>query len=178
MKPTSLSLTAAALSTTAVTMRKAALVTQHFRLVVTDNEEIAPGIVLPRNATVALSGLMNHGMISGGVDVFRPERFLQPDGSIHPNPEELDFFPFGIGRHQCPGRHLAFAEVKAALIVLLRQYEVRTVSGNIPVYKYGTSDTVREERSCQETSYLSCVPRRPIQPERLPTARSHSFLPK
>jgi len=79
-----------------------------------------------------MSGLMVKGMISEGAEAFQPERFLQADGSIHPAPEELDFFSFGIGKHQYPGRNVAFAEVKAVLIVLLRQYDVVTVSGKIP----------------------------------------------
>jgi len=126
-------------------MRKAAMATQNVRMVVVDdNVEIVPGKVLPRNATVAMSGLMNKGMISEGTDVFRPEYFMQADGTNHPHPEELDFFPFGIGKHYCPGRNLANAEVKAVLTVLLRQYDVVTVSGKVPAYKYGASDTVRE----------------------------------
>jgi len=36
-----------------------------------------------------------------------------------------DHFVFGMGKFICPGRFLAAAEVKTALAVILREYDVR-----------------------------------------------------
>jgi len=59
------------------------------------------------------------------------------------DPASQGFFPFGIGRHYCPGRQFALAEIKGALCVLLRSYRFQTVSGGIAKYERIPSDTRR-----------------------------------
>ncbi|KAI8142586.1 cytochrome P450 [Fennellomyces sp. T-0311] len=43
-----------------------------------------------------------------------------------------DFVTFGLGKHLCPGRFFAVHEIKMSLIVLLRRYDIATVSGKTP----------------------------------------------
>ncbi len=43
-------------------------------------------------------------------------------------------FPFGTGRHVCPGRHFAFAEIKVVISAILRRFDMRTVNGSVPAY--------------------------------------------
>jgi cytochrome P450 len=48
---------------------------------------------------------------------FRPERFLEAA-------PELQWLPWGGGRRRCPGRHMAFLEMKAVLAAVLRSVRV------------------------------------------------------
>ncbi|EEB88897.1 hypothetical protein MPER_13076 [Moniliophthora perniciosa FA553] len=55
---------------------------------------------------------MNHDTATYGPDpdVFRPERFLNEDGTHKPSPPDTKdegHYSFGFGRRICPGRHLA-----------------------------------------------------------------------
>ena len=44
-----------------------------------------------------------------------------------------EFVTFGLGKHLCTGRFFAVHEIKLALITLLRQYTITTVSGKQPL---------------------------------------------
>uniref|UniRef100_A0A0W0F724 Cytochrome p450 n=1 Tax=Moniliophthora roreri TaxID=221103 RepID=A0A0W0F724_MONRR len=66
---------------------------------------------------------MNHdpAMYGQDPDVFRPERFLNEDGTHkEPSPDTKDegHYSFGFGRRICPGRHLASNTVLSFAIVL------------------------------------------------------------
>ncbi|CAG7835657.1 unnamed protein product [Allacma fusca] len=62
---------------------------------------IAKGTVVV-SMTVAIH---NDPDIWADPQVFLPERFLTADGSRNINHEA--FFPFGVGKRACPGKHLA-----------------------------------------------------------------------
>ena len=89
---------------------------------------------IPEGALVTNSGILAHydGDRFDDPTTFRPERFLDADGQLHPDPLALGFAPFGMGRHVCPGRHFATAEIKIAATLLLQQYKFETVSGEVP----------------------------------------------
>ncbi|KAK7421620.1 hypothetical protein QQX98_002087 [Neonectria punicea] len=66
--------------------------------------------------------------------VFDPERFI-PAPTKDKTPESIEterkkkaaYFPFGGGRHLCPGRNMAFAEILGFMSILLLGYEVEAV---------------------------------------------------
>ncbi|KAH7126159.1 cytochrome P450 [Dactylonectria macrodidyma] len=71
------------------------------------------------------------------VSEFDPERFLPPSqatsaektqASIDTERKKKDaYFPFGGGRHLCPGRNFAFAEIMGLMCVLLLGYDIEPV---------------------------------------------------
>lgn len=57
------------------------------------------------------------------VDVFNPERFLHPDGSLNesvPFPQAV----FGYGRRACPGQDLAGATMWMAIVSILAAFDI------------------------------------------------------
>jgi len=107
-------------------------------------------VFIPEGASILMSGYLS-GMDETTVErsnEFWPGRFLvtgeDNDGpAFTSDPASTGFFPFGIGRHHCPGRQFALSEIKGALCVLLRTYKFRTLSGEIPKYKRIPADTLR-----------------------------------
>lgn len=79
------------------------------------------GRLLPAGVQVGASIELAHANPAVFPDphAFRPERFLA--GRIHP----ADYFPFGGGRHFCPGARLAFDEMRLVLAVLARMPGLR-----------------------------------------------------
>jgi cytochrome P450 len=61
---------------------------------------------------------------------YDPDRYttMVVDDLQSPPPKERRFGVFGIGRHLCPGRRLAYTMVGTALVVLLREYSLDVVS--------------------------------------------------
>ena len=125
-------------------IRCAALPIQQTRVVAKEGIELEPGsgVYLPKGAIVAISGILANTLVDQS-DKFMPERFLNKDGTLLDDPSSIGFYPFGIGRHYCPGRHFAHLEIKATLTVLLRNFRFKTVSGGIPQYKSTPADTAR-----------------------------------
>lgn len=70
---------------------------------------------------------------------FDPRKFLDPSikGSATTEEKEQDrqqkraYFPFGGGKHLCPGRNFAFAEILGILAVLVLGFEVRDMDGEL-----------------------------------------------
>ena len=61
---------------------------------------------------------------------FNPERFLAPTTKGDPKVVKLrktSYIPFGGGRHLCPGRNFAFAEIIGFAATLIVGYEVEAV---------------------------------------------------
>lgn len=86
------------------------------------------------------------------VNVFNPERFLPASkGSAEDERKrKAAYIPFGGGRHLCPGRNLAFAEIVGFASALLLGFEIKAVDmGFGDVKKLGpqlAGGTVRPER--------------------------------
>jgi cytochrome P450 len=64
---------------------------------------------------------------------FDPERFLHPMAVNGSSRSEEDrkkntaFFPFGGGKHLCPGRNLAFCEILGFMALMLLRFDVEPV---------------------------------------------------
>ena len=55
-------------------------------------------------------------------DVFKPERFLNPDGSLRDDP--LVTSAFGYGKRICPGRHFVDATLFIYAVSLLSVFRI------------------------------------------------------
>jgi len=70
---------------------------------------------------------------------FNAKRFLQPGSraGMSEKEREMDreqkraYIPFGGGKHLCPGRKFAFAEILGTLATLLLGFDVRGVDGGL-----------------------------------------------
>ncbi|KAI0668327.1 CyP450 monooxygenase [Trametes maxima] len=57
-------------------------------------------------------------------EVFKPERYLTPDGQPNPNVRDPYTFIFGFGRRVCPGRHLVDASVFLTCASILHMFTI------------------------------------------------------
>ncbi|MDA0821698.1 MAG: cytochrome P450 [Proteobacteria bacterium] len=60
----------------------------------------------------------------GAPDQFNPERWLNPQSSATAPHKTNAFLPFGTGPRFCPGRNLALVEIKMALAMLCRNFQI------------------------------------------------------
>ncbi|ESK85428.1 cytochrome p450 [Moniliophthora roreri MCA 2997] len=87
-------------------------------------DDIYEGYHIPKGSWIIPNILaMNHdpAMYGQDPDVFRPERFLNEDGTHKESPPDTKdegHYSFGFGRRICPGRHLASNAVLSFAIVL------------------------------------------------------------
>ena len=56
-------------------------------------------------------------------DSFKPERFINPDGSLRDDPAVTSLF--GFGKRICPGRHLADAMIFIVIASLLSVFDIK-----------------------------------------------------
>ncbi|TFK23029.1 cytochrome P450 [Coprinopsis marcescibilis] len=61
-------------------------------------------------------------------DTFKPERFLNADGSLNPNVRDPATAAFGFGRRMCPGKDYAFSIVWLAAASVLSSFDVVDVT--------------------------------------------------
>ncbi|KAI5890488.1 cytochrome P450 [Schizophyllum commune H4-8] len=57
--------------------------------------------------------------------LFRPERFLTPEGKLDPTVRDPSSLVFGFGRRICPGRHLALASAWITVASVLCVYNIQ-----------------------------------------------------
>jgi cytochrome P450 len=102
---------------------------------------------IPAGCLVTNSGILAHYDEEVFEDAmkFDSGRFLeQPNGKkLIEDPSKMGFSPFGTGRHVCPGRHFAMAEVHVAAALLLQEFDFKTTSGEVPKYKFVATETLR-----------------------------------
>ena len=67
-------------------------------------------------------------------DVFKPERFLNPDGSLRDDP--LLSSTFGFGKRICPGRHFVDTMLFIYVASLLSVFRIENVQGQEKRTKY------------------------------------------
>jgi cytochrome P450 len=93
------------------------------------------GIQLPAGTAVFLltrySGL--HEPAFTGAGQFQPERWLTAPMEPHTGHAPQALMPFGGGPRVCPGRHLAFLEMKAVMAMLCRNFTLTKPVGTPPV---------------------------------------------
>lgn len=67
---------------------------------------------------------------------FQPERWLRSGSGPQPGHNTKAFVPFGAGPRFCPGRNLAVLEIKSAMAMLCRSFQLRTPSSNPTVKEH------------------------------------------
>jgi len=94
---------------------------------VASESDVVRGHFVPRGACVLISPWFTHRHEAfwPRPDVFDPTRFIEPAGPGH----RYAFFPFGGGRHQCLGMHLAQLEGTLILAQLAQRFRVRPIAG-------------------------------------------------
>ncbi len=90
-------------------------------------EEITIGNTLIPEGTVIFlqnryAGLQNKNFSEPGE--FMPERWLMKACPAHKNHNTDAFLPFGAGSRFCPGRNLAFMEIKILMSALCRNFQI------------------------------------------------------
>jgi cytochrome P450 len=60
-------------------------------------------------------------------DLFKPERFLSPDGTLREDPALTSVF--GFGKRICPGRHFADASIFIFIATLLSVFNIERGRG-------------------------------------------------
>lgn len=131
---------------------------------VTKKVTLSDGTVLPAGSTVSVAAnTSNDPAIFPEPEKFIPDRFLklrsQPGQesnwqfvTLHPS-----LMIFGYGKHACPGRFFAVAELKIVLCFLLMRYDLRFVEregrpkdGNIEGVVYASPNAKIEVRRRKE----------------------------
>ena len=69
----------------------------------------------------------------GHASEFDPDRWLKSDAERGCPHDTTAFLPFGTGPRFCPGRNLALLEIRTALAMLCRNFDVRLANGALPV---------------------------------------------
>jgi sterol 14alpha-demethylase len=86
------------------------------------------GRTIPENSLVGTSmGLVNEDAeFYEAPEDYNPERYrtLRTDDFQSPSVKDRRFGAFGLGRHLCPGRGLAYVMVGTAIATLLRDYRI------------------------------------------------------
>lgn len=109
-----------------------------FERVVTKDYALSDGFVIPANTTI---GVPAHAIsmdpkIFPEPEIFKGFRFTEAASNVHTGPENKapsaafaaahpSSMSFGYGRHACPGRFFASAEIKAIMVYLLRNYDFK-----------------------------------------------------
>ncbi|KAJ6441080.1 cytochrome P450 [Purpureocillium lavendulum] len=97
--------------------------------------------LLKKGVDIQMSAGVTHGerrIWGDDAGDFNPERFLAPQGDAAPaakgvrssegeRKKKTAYFPFGGGRHLCPGRNLAFCEILGFMAMILLRFEVEPV---------------------------------------------------
>lgn len=111
-------------------------------------KSVAPLLFLEANRDTVVAGLgiakgtglmvlLRHGCLderqfSRALE-FRPERWLQPRNlALYPAHNKQALIPFGAGPRFCPGRHLAWIEIKTAMAALCRRFHMAHAEGVEP----------------------------------------------
>jgi cytochrome P450 len=76
-------------------------------------------------------------------EIFKPDRFLNPDGTLRDDP--LLTSAFGYGRRICPGRHIVDATLFITVASLLSVFNIEKGSDakNGPVSYTYTGDVIK-----------------------------------
>ncbi|KAH9970771.1 cytochrome P450 [Russula compacta] len=87
-------------------------------------DNIYNGFLIPKGAIVIPNSwaILHDPVLYPEPDVFRPERFLDPDGNLH---NDLTLVSgFGYGKRICPGRHFAEATLFIVVASVLSVFDI------------------------------------------------------
>jgi len=87
-------------------------------------DDVYAGFFIPKGATVIgnIWAILHDPSTYPEPDVFKPERFLNPDGSSRDDPTLLSVF--GFGKRICPGRHFADATLFISIASLFSVFNI------------------------------------------------------
>ena len=77
---------------------------------------------LPGLASTFVRAVLHDPVMYPDPDSFKPERFINEDGSLHDDPILTSLF--GFGKRICPGRHLADAMIFIVIASLLSVFNI------------------------------------------------------
>ena len=85
--------------------------------------------VLPKGTHILpnLTAVLMDPNVFPNPDQFKPERFLNQDGTFVPHPNVV---PFGVGKRRCLGESLAKAELFVFFANLLHKFEIKLANEN------------------------------------------------
>ncbi|PVF93585.1 cytochrome P450 [Serendipita vermifera] len=93
-------------------------------------DEIIRGHVIPKGTIIHQNNQMmfSDPAVWGDPEVFRPERFLEPEASQRPNPVMTQF---GWGIRICPGMYLAERIVLHMIAAIISVYKLEPLEGHV-----------------------------------------------
>jgi hypothetical protein len=126
--------------------------------------EICP--ILARLASTFVRAVLHDPVIYPDPDSFKPERFINEDGSLRDDPVLTT--AFGFGKRICPGRHLADGTIFIVIASLLSVFNIKkgnNTNGTADDYpftgsgiKYGYRvSLMRWEKIEELTTYVSLL---------------------
>jgi cytochrome P450 len=91
-------------------------------------ETVLAGVRVPKDYLVVLlmRGPTMEDRHFGNAAAFDPARWL--DAALTPSSSKRVAMPFGAGPRLCPGRYLAMLEMKMVMAMLLRNFDIRSVT--------------------------------------------------
>jgi cytochrome P450 len=110
-------------------------------------DDIYEGYYIPKNSIVLGNSwaiLRDPEIYGPDADEFKPERFLNADGTLNPNVMHPDA-AFGFGRRICPGKTLAQHSLFMNISAILWAFTIETIPGKEPSGKYSTGLLSRPE---------------------------------
>jgi len=102
-------------------------------------DDVYAGFFIPKGAAVIGNtwAILHDPASYPEPDMFKPERFLNPDGSLRDDPNLLSVF--GFGKRICPGRHVADAGLFMSVVSFVSVFNIksgRDDGGTISDYSY------------------------------------------
>ncbi|KAH9995382.1 cytochrome P450 [Russula compacta] len=87
-------------------------------------DDIYAGFFIPKGAVVIGNAwaILHDPVMYPEPDIFKPERFLNPDGSLRDDPILIS--TFGFGKRICPGRHFADATLYIFVASLFSVFDI------------------------------------------------------
>jgi len=91
----------------------------------TTEDDVYEGYFIPKGAIVATNvwAVLHDPATYPDPDSFKPERFINPDGSVRDDP--VLAIAFGSGKRICPGRHLVDSTLFIVIASLLSVFNIR-----------------------------------------------------
>ncbi|KAF9046689.1 cytochrome P450 [Panaeolus papilionaceus] len=96
---------------------------------VTSDRDVYKGYYIPKGTVVVANiwAMSRNEEVYPDPEEFRPERFLNTDGSLKGDDEFL--ISFGYGRRICPGKYIAFGNLYIMAVSVLATFDIRPKKG-------------------------------------------------